>query len=64
MDSMARAKVIVRKGRTVVHAIDTSIDEISVDDLITSLKQRYGDGYVIDREQVDLARAAASATQS
>lgn len=58
-----RAKVIVRRADKIVQLVDTSIDEVSVDSLVTRLKQHYGDSYTIDQEQVELARAAAGAGQ-
>lgn len=56
-----RANVIVRdwKGK-IVQTIDTSVDDQSVNTLVSRLKNRYGESYTIDREQIELARRAAS----
>jgi hypothetical protein len=57
-----RAKVIVRNEKdNIVHQIDTSIDESSVNDLVASLRRSYGDSYKIDLGQIDCARQAAAA---
>lgn len=56
-----RANVIVRsESNSIVHLVDTNIDEQSVLDVVARLRRDYGAGYKIDLAQIELARLAAA----
>jgi hypothetical protein len=62
MDGKAMyAQLIVREAATrrIIRLVEVPLDEQSVAQVVNDLSSQYGPRYLIDQNQVELARAAA-----